>query len=252
MLSGLYRIGSRLMLETQRQELIAQNLAGAGLAGFKARHLTTTTFRQELSQRGDGTGSGLTTVDVGSPLLDVTQGNLRHTNRALDMALDGPGFFEVETKDGSKLLTRNGNFVLSPTGTIVTQEGFAVQGASGPIRLDAADDPTRIELTKQGELLVPDPLGTGMRTVGKLRTVTVADPNRLLRLSANYYRPTPDQKPEPTTGDTLVCNGYQEDSNVSPVQEMAAMIQSLREFESGHKMVQTLTELARDENQKLS
>jgi flagellar basal body rod protein FlgG len=47
-----------------------------------------------------------------------------------------------------------------------------------------------------------------------------------------------------------VCNGYQEQSNVSPIGEMAAMIQSLREFESGHRMIQTLNELSREASQK--
>jgi flagellar basal body rod protein FlgG len=125
-----------------------------------------------------------------------------------------------------------------------------VQGEGGPIRLDPADDPTRIQVTEQGELLVPDGGDAGLRSIGKLRIGMVEDPNRLLRLSANYFRPAPDQSIETATG-TRVCNGYQEESNVSPVREMAAMIQSLREFESGHKMVQTLTELARDESQKI-
>jgi flagellar basal body rod protein FlgG len=89
-----------------------------------------------------------------------------------------------------------------------------------------------------------------MRSVGALRLGMVEDPDQLERLSANYFRAAPDLDVQ-AAADTRVCNGYQEQANVSPVREMAAMIQSLREFESGHKMIQTLNELSRDENQKL-
>ncbi|MDX9981456.1 MAG: flagellar hook basal-body protein [Lentisphaeria bacterium] len=242
MLAGLYNIGSRLMMEGQRQELIAQNLAGAGLCGFKGRHLGNASFQQQLADRAEG--------KYGQPLLDFSQGSLAHTGRSLDLALEGPGFFQVQTADGGELLTRNGNFNLSPTGFLVTQEGHMVLGQDGPIRFAESDDATRLEVTETGELHVPDTVAGGMRRVGVLRLGMVADPTKLERLTANYFRAGEDVDVQ-AAAETRVCNGYQEQANVSPVREMAAMIQSLREFESGHKMIQTLNELTREENQKL-
>lgn len=242
MLSGLYNIGSKLMVETQRQELIARNLAGAGLSGFKGRHLANANFQQLLANRAEGTEN--------QSLLDFTQGGWSHTGRSLDFALDGSGFFRVETAEGREMLTRNGNFRLSPDGLLVTQEGHAVRGDAGPIRFLETDDATRLQVTERGELQVPDPMAGGMRIVGTLQLGMVDEPGRLERVSANYFRAGADLDVQPAA-DTRVGNGYQEQSNVTPVREMAAMIQSLREFESGHKMIQTLNELTREENQKL-
>lgn len=243
MLAGLYNIGSRLMMEGQRQELIAQNLAGAGLCGFKGRHLGNASFQQQMADRAEG--------KFGQPLLDFSQGGLAHTGRALDIALEGPGFFQVQTADGGELLTRNGNFLLSPAGFLVTQEGYLVLGQDGPIRFEESDDATQLAVTEQGELQIPGAIEGGMRQIGTLRLGMVEDPTKLERLSANYFRAGEDLAVQ-EAADTRVCNGYQEQANISPVREMAAMIQSLREFESGHKMIQTLNELTREENQKLA
>jgi flagellar basal body rod protein FlgG len=231
------------MLETQRQETISRNLAGAGLAGFKGQHLQTHTFRQELSQLGDSEQDGVYGVDRATTLPDFSQGAVTHTGRALDFALTGPGFFQVQGPDGRTLLTRNGGFALSPTGILVTQEGYP-----GPIRFDAADNVDTLEAAEDGQLRVSG-LG-GPRTVGTLRVGTVDAPEQMTRISANYFVPAANQTLNPAQG-VSVSNGYQEQANVSPVREMAAMIQSLRDFESGQKMVQTLMELSRDENQKM-
>lgn len=97
-MTGLYRIGSKLMLETQAQELHAQNLAGAGLCGFKGRHLVVNSFQQSLENASE-THDSTYGVDVGLPTVNFTQGALKHTGRSLDFALSGEGFFRVETPD---------------------------------------------------------------------------------------------------------------------------------------------------------
>jgi len=247
MLSGLYKIGSRLMFEAQRQEHIAQNLAGTGVSGFKGVHLSARTFQRQLDEQGQTTYG----VDIAEPMVDFAQGGLNRTGRALDFSLSGPGFFQVQNADGTTFLTRNGGFSLSPTGTLVTSEGHTVLGKGGPIRLDLTDDATKLEVTEQGEILVPAKGDGGMRSVGTLDLGTVEQPDSLVRISASYFLPAPEQTVSPAPG-ARVANGYQEQSNTSPVREMAAMIQSLREFESAQRMIKILTELSQDENQKLA
>ena len=189
MLPGLYKIGSRLMFEAQRQEHIAQNLAGAGVSGFKGVHLSARTFQQQLDEQAQGAYG----VGLAKPMADFSQGGLNHTGRALDFALSGPGFFQVQNPDGTTLLTRNGSFSLSPAGTLVTAEGHTVLGKGGPIRLDTVDDATKLEVTEQGEILVPAPGGKEMRSVGTLALGTVEEPGNLIRISASYFLPAPEQ-----------------------------------------------------------
>lgn len=247
MMSGLYKIGSRLMLESQRQEIIAQNLAGAGTCGFKGRYLAADGFHAHLARLEDS--QSVSRGDKGTPVVDFSQGSLTQTQRSLDFAIIGDGFFRVQTAEGATLLTRNGSFMLSPAGFLVTQEGHTVLGDSGPIRLEPTDDVTRLQVSETGHLQVPDAVGGAMRTVATMGVHTVQEPQRLIRVSASYYLPDADQKVIPAP-EARLCNGHQEQPNVSSVREMAAMIQSLREFEAGHKMIQTMNDLARDEGQK--
>jgi flagellar basal-body rod protein FlgG len=245
MLSAIYNIGAGLARESQRQELISQNLAGAGLCGFKGRHLTVSTFRRRMAQSGEGAYD----IDAGKPTTDFTQGGLTPSGRALDFALVGEGFFQIETPDGATVLTRNGNFSLAPDGTLVTQEGYAVQGQNGPIRLNPTDDATKIQVAEDGQITLPAEDGTPPRTVGVIAVVNVDQPEKMTRLSANYFLPGKNVSVSPADN-IRVCNRYREQSNTSPVREMAEMIQSLREFESGQTMIKTINELARDANQK--
>ena len=250
MLTGLYRIGSKMMLEKQAQELHSQNLAGAGLCGFKGRHQAVSSFRRALEGAAGGDTAPGRPVDVARIVEDLSQGALRRTDRSLDFALTGEGFFEVETPDGNTLLTRNGNFRLDPDGTLVTQEGYGVRGEGGALQFQTTDDVQNLVTTEDGILRVHNATEGTLREVGRLRIVTAADPSRLDRLSANYFRPGNGQTLE-AAENARVSNGYQEQANVSAVREMVAMIQSLRDFESGHKMIQTLNDLARSADQKM-
>lgn len=249
MLSGLYKIGSKLMLENQAQEMHAQNLAGSGLSGFKGQRLIVNSFQQDLEAVSDQQNRTYG-VDVGLPKVDFSQGSLKSTGRSLDFALNGDGFFQVETQDGGTLFTRNGNFILSPAGILQTQEGHTVLGENGPIQFVPEDQVQKMIVTREGDIMVPTGENNEMRQAGRIQLGQFPAMDELTRISANYFAAPDDQGLAPSE-DLVVSNGYLEQSNISPVQQMAAMIQSLREFEAGHKMIQTLNEISRKEGQTL-
>jgi flagellar basal-body rod protein FlgF len=239
--ASIYDITAGMMNETLRQELIAANLAGANLAGFKGRHLLEPSFANELQAAEQGLEVSETT--------DFGQGQLQQTGRALDMALVGPGFFQVTTDTGEERLTRNGNFVVSSDGVLTTQEGYQVSGQGGRIQFGPEDVPHRVELREDGTLWVPGK-GEQRREVGRLRLVQVDEPGRLDRISANYFL-RPIDLPSSTAENARVVNGHLEGANITPVREMASMIESLRKFEMGQKMLEMNAELTRQEQQVL-
>jgi flagellar basal-body rod protein FlgF len=246
MLGNIYQLASQMSLETQRQELIARNLAGSGLAGYKAQQMAAGDFALLLAQ-----ASGATTADGTQPgtVSDFSQGALKITGRTLDFAINGPGFFQVTTPEQTKLLTRNGAFHLAADGTLVTLEGYPVAAAGGePLRFNPEDGLDRLTVRADGSLVIRS--DAGERQIGKLALVTVPSPERLDRVTASYFRAPAGLRLE-AAKDAAVTNGALEGANFAPVREMASMIQSLREFEMGHQMLRLQIELAKDEQQKL-
>src|SRR5438132_1410204 len=108
--------------------------------------------------------------------LDMAQGNLEHTGNPLDLALEGPGFFAVQTKAGT-LYTRNGTFRISASRQLVTSAGDPVLGDSGPINLPGGD----ISISPDGTISV------GGGVAGKLRVVSFDAKTQLIAAGGSYY-----------------------------------------------------------------
>jgi flagellar basal body rod protein FlgG len=245
----LYQIGSELMNHGVRQELIAANLAGGNLAGFKGRQLFTAPFALEADDAGQSGGAESPNGDTGNVITDFGQGSLRNTMRSLDFAISGEGFFQVSTTGDQRLLTRNGNFRVDNNNLLVTKEGHRVAGVNGFIRFGDSDSLEHVRVSGDGEVSVMDE-DNESRSVGRLRVVDVANPTTLARMSANYFG-SPAEEDLRDASDFELTNGFLENSNISPIREMAAMIESVREFEMGQKMMQMMAEIARQEEQKL-
>jgi flagellar basal-body rod protein FlgF len=134
--SGLYAACAALIARTQSLDVAANNLANVNTAGYKSQQPI---FRSILAQRASAqTGALNGAVNdfavLGGSRTDAAQGNLERTANDFDCAIDGPGFFAVQTKAGVRY-TRDGRFQLSSEGMLVTSGGDAVLGEQGPIRL---------------------------------------------------------------------------------------------------------------------
>jgi flagellar basal-body rod protein FlgG len=200
-------------IQVHRLETIANNLANADTAGFKKDvlsfdHLLTT--HQEAN---------------------LDQGNIRHTDNALDLALSGKGFFKVNTPDGIRY-TRNGKFYLNGEGQLTTTAGDSVLGEGGPITIEGTD----VAVDDSGRISVDG------SEVDTLVVVFFAQPELLQKQGDTYYLYTGYDGEGPRPEGTSVKQGYIEQSNVIVTQEMIEMIETLREFESYQKVLQTFDE----------
>ena len=229
MFTGMYKVVAGASTEMDRQTTIARNLNGSNIPGFRREYMKLVGFNNEFENQMTGFTA------VGSRVTDHNEGLQRITGRALDFALSGPGFFKVEADDGRTVLTRNGNFHLDNRGMLVTNEGMPVIGEQGGMFLpqNVATDQLRIDT--QGRLVADT--DNGEILVGKFALVEVETLEGLDRLSANYYVQTPRAGEVKPAADTELIHRALENSNVSPLMEMADMIESMREYETAQTMI---------------
>ena len=196
-----------------RFDMIANNLANVGTTGFKKDMVY---FDQALRMH-------VTT--------NLSQGNIRRTGNTLDVALEGEGFFKVQTPAGIRY-TANGKFHLNAEGLLVTAEGDPVLGSSGPISIQGKeitiDDSGRIEVDESA--------------VDRLSIASFQRPERLQKEGSSYYIYNGDEEEISEPQQTSVRQGYVEESNVVVTEEMIRMVEALRHFESYQKVLQTFDE----------
>jgi len=202
----------------RRMDVVANNLANLSTTGFK-RHLAIAGVR----------GSGLAVVDqpqatrLSATPLDLRQGTLGSTGNALDMAIEGEGYFQVETAEGLRL-TRNGRFSQNPEGTLVTSAGDPMLDVGGaPVELPP--DAGAISVAPDGTLTAN---GRILAQIGVVNAAVASEGDGLFR---------PLDEPEPLLG-AQVRQGVLEASNVSPVEELAEMIEIQRAYEYAARLTQ--------------
>jgi len=244
MIRGLYTAASGMLAESVSNDVIANNLANAGTTGYKKDVTVTKDFQSLLIQRiNDGPDSPAigrmgTGVVVDEIATNQSAGSIRSTGNPLDLALDGQGFFTVETPNGIRY-TRDGNFSRSGQGYLVTQDGYRVLGTNGPIALAEAK---KMSVAEDGRVMMStDAASTDETAVDTLRITAFSDERQLVKEGANLFRAEPNAKTQPATA--TVQEGMLEQSNVNAVLEMVHMISSYRAFEINSKMVQAQDEL---------
>ena len=150
MIRGLYTGAAGMLSETIRMDVVANNLANADKTAFKSDITVFKSFPQMLIRRlnDDGVrkfslgsydtmpivGRLGTGVEVNEVYTNFEQGSLRETNNPFDFAIEGDGFFVVETERGLRY-TRNGSFLLDKDNYIVTKDGYKVLGENGYIKV---------------------------------------------------------------------------------------------------------------------
>lgn len=194
-------------------EVIANNLANLSTTGFKGQHLL---FAQYLSQAGDGTP--LAYVQELGTARDTSQGPITQTGNPLDVAIQGDGFFTVQTPLGPRY-TRNGHFQLDADRQIVTSQGYPVLTDNGS-PLVVPDGAGQITIGADGSVAT-----TRQGSVGTIGIATFAQPQAMLPTAGGLY--TTDQVPQAATGTRLVQGSF-EGSNVEPIIEITRLIAAER------------------------
>lgn len=198
---------------------IANNIANVGTTGFRRE---ASIFAEQTNGAG---ADAMSMATMDRRYIDLSEGAVRQTGGALDFAIDGEGFFLVETEAGPAL-TRAGAFSMNEIGELVTPEGRRVlDEGGGPIVLPA--DAGSITATEDGAIMADG------QPAGRLGVVT-ADPASLARIGDNLFRAEGGYEPSVAP---RVRQHALEGSNVNAVVEMARLIEVQRTYEMGQKIV---------------
>jgi flagellar basal-body rod protein FlgF len=220
--SGYYAACTALKTQSNALELIANNVANINTTGYRAQLPSFESLLVEGRNAMPSNGwSRLVNqfAVLDGTRLDLTEGNLQRTGNPLDLALDGPGFFAVQTKAG-ELYTRNGNFRLSATGQLTTAAGDAVLGTAGPINVPGN---AHIAIGPDGTISLAGAV------TGKLRLVEFAPGAQVTAVGGQYYS-APVTAATPALH-TRIQAGMLESSNVNPVAAVVALITAQRQAE---------------------
>lgn len=237
MISGLYTAASGMLSVESRQEAIANNIANAATPGYKrqtpvqlgfyevftGKMLSPARFQVEAAPAGG--------VKVVETYPDLRDGMLQLTDNPLNLALQGPGFFVVDTPDGERY-TRSGAFTIDAEGYLADAAGHRVQSAGGqPLAVNGGP----VNVAEDGSVSVSG------APVGRIRTVEFQEPKRLQRDGNGLYRATEaieSQRVE--AADTRVTQGKLEMSNVQLPSEMVQLMMGARAYEANERMIATV------------
>lgn len=223
---GLIEATETMLAQERRMNQISNNLANVDTNGYKKEDIT---FWEMLFQTNDSRQRVGKALKV---LTDQSQGNFETTGNNLDFAISGTGFFKVQTPNGIGY-TRNGNFTINSEGQLSTMDGNLVLGEGGTIALDS----DKIQVGRDGLILANGEI------INQLSLVTFAEPEDLQKQGANLFFPKSNNAAEEPVENPSIQQGFLEGSNVSVVNEMAAMIDLQRAYQSQQKIIQTIDEL---------
>jgi len=235
MVDGVGKLAKDMSVKVLRQELIANNLANVNTPGFKTQRAFATLLRKSMgagaAQMGETAGVATSkpqgedeqkTVGI---YTSFEQGRIEYTHRNLDLAIDGEGFFVVDTPFGERF-TRSGSFTLTEVGLLATYGGNLVMGSGGPIAVQGEE----VEVTPDGGVVVDG------EEVDTIRVVAFSDPENLDR-QGNIFASNNARYEDVDFSRTQIVQGALERSNVNPIDEMVEMIALHRGFEADQRSV---------------
>jgi flagellar basal-body rod protein FlgG len=249
MIRSLWIAKTGLDAQQTQMDVISNNLANVSTSGFKrSRAVFEDLIYQTMREPGAPSSqqtqlpSGLqigTGVRPVATTRNHTQGNLQQTGNALDVAIQGQGFFQVLLPDGTTGYTRDGSFHTDNQGQLVTSSGFPVQPA---ITIPA--NATSVTIGQDGTISVTQPGAAAAAQVGTLQAANFINPAGLSSFGQNLYLETaasgtPSTNTPGTNGVGMLNQGYVETSNVNVAEELVNMIQTQRAYEINSKAITT-------------
>ncbi|MBQ3060418.1 MAG: flagellar hook-basal body protein [Desulfovibrio sp.] len=242
-----------------RMTFIANNLANVNTSGYKREtlafkdtmaHYAHDEIREPLmnlrSEPLFPEPKNMARPRIAVSQIDYSQGAMKVTGDPLDVAINGENaFFRVTTPNGD-FLTRNGHFVLSADGVMMTPQGFALQGLAGEIVIPPGT--RQLVISGDGQVWADGDM------VNQILLTSVDEPQNLEKMGQNLFRPR--QNVEVAEEDAYLNGarleqGFIEAANVEVVSEMVSMIETQRQFEAYQKVMQTADALDRAANEKI-
>ena len=241
---------SRQMVLERQMDVVANNVANVNTNGFKADKSLFQEFLKSGAHEDNFVGSdrAVSYVQDSGTYKDLSAGPTEQTKNPLDVAIDGGGFLVVQTAAGERY-TRDGGLNINSQGQLVTAAGDPVLGGSGPIVFQPTDHD--ISIAADGNITVVEGVNHIDSVRGKLRMVSFADAQKLLKEGSNLYAPGEGAAAQPDTA-SKVRQGFIEKSNVNSVTEMSRMIEVTRTYTQIATMLQQQSDLHKSAIEKLA
>jgi flagellar basal-body rod protein FlgG len=255
---------SKTGLDAQSKEIavISNNLANASTVGYKkSRAVFEDLLYQTINQPGGRSAqdtelpSGLM-LGAGTKVVATqkihTQGDMLTTDNALDLMIQGEGFFEILMPDGTSAYSRNGQFTLDEEGNIVTPgAGYLLQP-----QVTVPEDATEIIVSQDGEVSVRVQGQAENAVIGQINTINFINPTGLEPIGQNLYvetavSGTPQEGVPGLAGFGMILQGALETSNVNTTEELVNLIESQRVYEMNSKVISAVDQMLSYINQQL-
>ena len=259
MIRALYSAASGMTAQQMNVDNIAHNLANANTAGFKQRRAQfQDLLYQNIVQPGASAGQqtvvptglqlGLGTRTVSNEIV-FSQGDFSATNNALDLVIQGKGYFQIRRPSGELAYSRSGSFHLDRDGNLVTADGDTLEP-----QVTIPQDAQTITIASDGTVSYTQPNQTAAQLAGQIQLANFINPAGLNTLGKNLYQPT-DASGDPIVGNPggheglgSLLQGYVEQSNVNVVEEFINLIVSQRAYEANSKVVKAADEMYQQVN----
>jgi flagellar basal-body rod protein FlgG len=236
-------------------EVIANNMANVNTTGFKRSRAEFTDLLYQIERGASVPTPGNSSVvpegaelGLGVRLAAIRnvniQGPISNTGNQLDVAINGQGWFQIRGLDGEIVYSRAGSFNTNATGQIVNSDGFPIEPA-----ITIPTDATQISISKSGEVFVRIGNAPDLQSVGQITLANFPNPAGLHALGNNLFQVS-DASGAATTGLPgdpafgVIEQGYLEESNVDPVQEITELISAQRAYELNSKVIQAADDMA--------
>jgi flagellar basal-body rod protein FlgF len=226
--STSYIAASRAVGLERQMATVATNLANLNTSGYRAEHLAFETVLERA-----GAGERLAFVQDRGTIADPAPASLVATGNALDLAIDGEGYFALQTPAGVRY-SRSGHFVLDAEQFLATREGHRVLDADGA-EIQLPDDAGPITVAVDGTI------AAGADIFGRIVPVAF-EPHELVREGASSYRAEAPAQPAERFS---IRQGFVTGSNVQGIGEMTRMIDTQRAFESAVRLIEAHHDLVR-------
>ena len=228
MLDRLIMAGHAMTTRMYQMEVVTNNLANIDTTAFKKNNIFVEELENQLKTPQFGSSSQ---VPDSKSIIDFGQGALVGTSRPLDVAISGNGLFVVETPEGESY-ARDGRFSVNAEGILISLDGLPVLGEGGPIELNLQQSSaSEIVINEKGEILLDE------NVIGALKIVSVANPQDFMKAGANLFRLVNQANELEPAKDFSIKQGFLEEANVNPIEEMVAMMEIFHFYQSAEKMI---------------
>ena len=237
---GSYIALSGILSEERKLAMITNNISNVNTVGYKSSNVDFAEFLSPKAVSALNSGDDKPLVDKAYPItlntyINMSQGSLKKTGNRFDLAINGSGYFVVQTPDGFKY-TRNGAFSLNQTGELVNQDGFPVMNTEKkPIFLNERG--SNITITDSGIINLTDPQTNNELYSGRILTVNFKNPQYLSKYGDTLFSATKSSGTPVQNQNQDMLQGYVEESNVN---EIKGMVQMINVSETYNNMMQVL------------